>query len=108
MGGVGVSEKMILDYVWGGRGITKGDGWCWERGYVSFLLDYYKLSQNLPLFYVIIMIFIKATIFIFITVLMTKKFLNVLKKVYIRYIAIPKKYGSQKMILAYVEGGGGV
>ena len=40
-----------------------------ERGgYVGFPLDYYKLCQNLPIFYVKIMIFIKATIFIFITV----------------------------------------
>ena len=56
-----------------------------ERGgYVSFTLDYYKLCQNLPIFYVKIMIFIKATIFIFIKVTSSdKKVLKVLKTTYI-------------------------
>ena len=40
-----------------------------ERGgYVSFPRNYYNLCKNLPIFYVKIMIFIKGTIFIFITV----------------------------------------
>ena len=64
-----------------------------EGGYVSFPLDYYKLCQNLPIFYVKIMIFIKVTIFIFITVNSSdKKVLKVLKRVYIRYTLVCISY----------------
>ena len=65
----GVLQKMVDD---AGRG-----------GYVSFPLHYYKLCQNLHTFYVKIMIFIKTTIFIFITV--TSSDIKVLKMVYVRY-----------------------
>ena len=52
-----------------------------ERGgYVSFPLDYYKLCQNLPIFCVKIMIFIKSTLFIFITVISSDK--KVFKRLY--------------------------
>ena len=57
---------MILDYVGGGRGLVKDV--AESEGYVSFPLDYYKLCQNMPIFYVKFIIFLKATIFIFITV----------------------------------------
>ena len=40
-----------------------------ERGgYVIFPLDYYKLCQNMPIFYVKFMIFLKPTIIVFNTV----------------------------------------
>ena len=55
----GVLQKMMND--------AKGEG------YVSFPLDYNKLCQNLPIFYVKIMIFIKSTIFTFITVTSSDK-----------------------------------
>ena len=64
-----------------------------EGGYVSFPLDYYKLCQNLPIFYVKIMIFIKVTIFIFIIVNSSdKKVLKFLKRVYIRYTLVCISY----------------
>ena len=60
-----------------------------EGEYVSLPPDYYKLCQNLPIFYVKIMIFIKAIIFIFITVTSSnKKVLKILKRVYIRYALV--------------------
>ena len=55
-----------------------------SEGYVSFPLDYYELCQYLPNFTVKVMIFIKNTIFIFITVTSNdKKVLTILKRVYI-------------------------
>ena len=102
---------MILDYVGGVRGIAKDDdGWCWERGYVSFPLDYYKLCQNMPIFYVKFMIFLKATIFIFITVTSCDK--KVLKMVYISYSLVCISYVSikefrKKMTSSLREGGRG-
>ena len=67
--------------MWGEGGVLQKMMDDAERGgYVSFTLDYYKLCQNLPIFYVKIMIFIKATIFIFITVISSDK--NVLERVH--------------------------
>ena len=54
-----------------------------RRGYASFLLDYYKLYQNLTIFFVKIMILIKATIF---TVTSSYKKVLKLKKVYLAYV----------------------
>ena len=44
----GISEKMILDYVKGGRGLAKDDLLCLK--YVSFLIDNYKLYKNVPMY----------------------------------------------------------
>ena len=76
--------------MWGEGGVLQKMMDDAERGgYVSFTLDYYKLCQNLPIFYVKIMIFIKAIIFIFITVTSSnKKVLKILKRVYIRYALV--------------------
>ena len=79
--------------MWGEGGVLQKMMDDAERGgYVSFTLDYYKLCQNLPIFYVKIMIFIKATIFIFITVTSSDK--KVLKMVYIRYALVCISYAS--------------
>ena len=60
--------------MWGEGGVLQKMMDDAERGgYVSFTLDYYTLCQNLPIFYVKIIIFIKATIFIFITVTFSNK-----------------------------------
>ena len=72
----GVLQKMMDD---AGRG-----------GYVSFPLDYYKLCQNMPIFYVKFMIFLKPTFFIFNTVTSSDK--KVFKMVYIRYILVYISY----------------
>ena len=46
---------------WGEGGVLKKMMDDAEReGYVRFILDYYKLCQNLPIFYIKIMIFRKA------------------------------------------------
>ena len=80
--------------MWGEGGVLQKMMDDAERGgYVSFSLDYYKLCQNLPIFYVKIMIFIKVTIFIFITVNSSdKKVLKFLKRVYIRYTLVCISY----------------
>ena len=55
--------------MWGEGGVLQKMMDDAERGgYVTFPLGYYKLCQNLTIFYVKIMVFLKATIFIFITV----------------------------------------
>ena len=62
-----------------------------ERGgMLVFPLSSYKLCQNLSIFYVKIMIFIKATIFIFIRITSSDK--NVLKNIYIRYALVCISY----------------
>ena len=80
--------------MWGEGGVLQKMMDDAERGgYVSFPLDYYKLCQNLPIFYVKIMIFIKVTIFIFITVNSSdKKVLKFKKRVYIRYTLVCISY----------------
>ena len=100
--------------MWGEGGVLQKMMDDAERGgYVSFPLDYYKLCQNLPIFYVKIMIFIKVTIFIFITVNSSdKKVLKFLKRVYIRYTLVCISYAGiqefrKKMTSSFREGGRG-
>ena len=72
--------------MWGEGGVLQkiiDDGE--SGGYVSFPPDYYKLCQNLLIFHVKIMIFIKVTIFIFITLTSSdKNVLKSFKRVYVR------------------------
>ena len=60
--------------MWGEGGVLQKMMDDAERGgMLVFPLSSYKLCQNLSIFYVKIMIFIKATIFIFITVTSSNK-----------------------------------
>ena len=85
----------------------------WE-GYVSFPLDYYKLCQNLPIFYVKIIFFVKINYIILkgcklgtlYDVFLTQAYKNS-KTIWHNLLGMEGGV-SQKMILTYVEGGKGL